>query len=98
MNVTINKIKLPCDILYTINSFCYNNLGYTFVELQEIEKRKKKGQFQMKRIKVELYYWKSTGCSIGKSKPIRNDRRKGAYSDKKHEINEIREAYQENRL
>lgn len=98
MNVIINKLPLPCDILYTLHSFCYNNLGYTFVELQEIDKYKKKLQFQKKRIKVELYYWKSTGCSIGWLKPLRNNRCKGAYLNKKHETNEIRQAYKENRL
>ena len=98
MNVVLNKLKLPCDMIYEIKSFCYNNMGYTFVELQEIDKCKKKFQFQMKRIKVELHYWNSTGCSIGWLKPLTNGRCRGAYLNKKHEIEEIRQAYQENRL
>ena len=52
MNVVLNKLKLPCDMIYEIKSFCYNDTGYNFVELQEINKIRKKGQFQMKRIKV----------------------------------------------
>mgnify|MGYP001569482337 CR=1 FL=1 len=98
MNVVVNKLKLPYDMIYVIKSFCYNDLGYNFVELQEIEKRKKKVQFQMKRIKVELRYWKSTGCSIAWLKPLNNGRCQGAYLNKKHETTEIRQAYQENRL
>jgi hypothetical protein len=98
MNVIINKLPLPCDILYTINSFCYNDLGYTFVDIQEIDKCKQKFQFQMKRVKIELYYWKSIGTSIGWLKPLRNGTCKGAYLNKKHETCEIRRAYQENRF
>jgi len=98
MNVVLNKLKLPCDMIYEIKSFCYNDTGYNFVELQEINKIRKKGQFQMKRIKVELHYWKSTGCSITWLKPLNNGRCQGAYLNKKHERNEIRQAYQENRL
>jgi len=38
MNAIIDSLNLPCDIKYEIKNYCYDNLGYTYDELNEIKK------------------------------------------------------------
>ena len=42
MNIIINKLQLPCDMKYEIDSFCYDNCGYTSEEINSIEILKKR--------------------------------------------------------
>ena len=84
MNIIINKLILPCDLKYVINSFLYDNLGYSYEELQEIKKSKKSQEIIKLRQKIELYYWKSTGCSVSWLKPT-STTSSGAYLNKGHE-------------
>ena len=88
MNVVIDKLDLPCDLKYVITSFVYDKLGYSYEQLQEIEKSKKNLEMVKLRQKFELYYWKDSGCSISWLKPT-SVLRNGAYVNKLHELNNI---------
>lgn len=59
MNTIITKLDLPYDIKFEIYNYCYNDLGYTFQELAEIEniKNKKINKFMKLRHKLELSEW-----------------------------------------
>lgn len=84
MNIVINNLIWPCDLKYVINSFLYDNLGYSYEELQEIKKSKKSQEIIKLRQEIELYYWKSTGCSVSWLKPT-STTSSGAYLNKGHE-------------
>lgn len=88
MNIVINKLDLPCDLKNVITSFVYDKLGYSYEELQEIEKSKKSQEMVKLRQKFELYYWKNSGCSIQWLKPT-SVLGNGAYVNKLHELNTI---------
>lgn len=88
MNIVINKFDLPCDLKYVITSFVYDNLGYSYEQLQEIEKSKKNQELVKLRQKFELHYWKNSGCSIQWLRPTKSTVR-GAYLNKLHELNTI---------
>ena len=88
MNIVVNKMDLPYDLKYVISSFVYDKLGYSYEQLQEIEKSKKSQEFVKLRQKFELHYWKDSGCSIQWLKPTKNTRC-GAYLNKLHELNTI---------
>ena len=64
MTTIIKKLNLPCDIKYVINSFIYNDLGYTHEEVFAIEKYRQNGHFQMQRITLELWKWKDMNASV----------------------------------
>ena len=64
MSTIIKKLNLPCDIKYVINSFLYNDLGYTHEEVFAIEKYRQNGHFQMQRITLELWKWKDMNASV----------------------------------
>ena len=88
MNIVINKFDLPCDLKYVITSFVYDKLGYSYEQLQEIEKSKKNQELVKLRQKFELHYWKNSGCSIQWLKPSKI-LVSGAYVNKLHELNTI---------
>lgn len=88
MNIVISKLNLPCDLKYVISSFVYDKLGYSYEQLQEIEKNKKNQELVKLRQKFELHYWKNSGCSIQWLKPTKTLVR-GAYLNKLHELNTI---------
>ena len=88
MNIVVNKLDLPCDLKYVISSFVYDKLGYSYEQLQEIEKCKISQEFVKLRQKFELHYWKNSGCSIQWLKPTKT-LVNGAYLNKLHELNTI---------
>ena len=59
MKVIVNKLDLPYDIKWVINSYFNNKLGYTEEDLKEIEKikGKKRNKFMKLRQKLELAVW-----------------------------------------
>ena len=54
MNIIINKFQLPCDMKYEIDSFCYDNCGYTSEEIDSIKILKKKYRSNFLRIKIDF--------------------------------------------
>ena len=88
MNIVISKLNLPCDLKYVITSFVYDKLGYSYEQLQEIEKSKKNKEMTKLRQKFELHYWKNSECGIQWLKPTKTLVR-GAYLNKLHELNTI---------
>jgi len=66
MNQIIKKFDLPCDMKHVIHSYCYNENGYNYEELNTIEniKKQKKSRFRMKRLCAELWEWKRLGVSV----------------------------------
>lgn len=64
MEKTLEKLKLPCDIIYYILQFCRNKQGYTDKEVQYINVCKNKNALQQSRIKVELYTFRDYNFSI----------------------------------
>ena len=90
MNIIIDSLQLPNDMKFEINRYCYNNLGYTFIELQEIEKIKKERKWYNLRLKIELWEWKRLGTSISWLRPLNDGRYKGVYKDIKDEVQTIR--------
>lgn len=88
MNIVVSKLNLPCDLKFVIDSFIYDKLGYSYEQLQQIEKSKKRKEMVKLRQKFELHYWKNSGCSIQWLKPTSFTVR-GAYLNKLHELNTI---------
>ena len=70
MNAVIDLLNLPCDIKYEIKNCCYDNRGYTYTELNEIEKIKRKQKWYKLRVKIELWYWKNLKVSVCWLRPI----------------------------
>jgi len=64
MNIIIEKLDISCDIKYNITNFLYDPLGYTFDDINKIQKLKKNNKFQMQRITTELWLWKKKDVSI----------------------------------
>lgn len=91
MNFVINKLDLPDDIKYEINSYCYNKLGYTIEEERKIDKLRKTNIDNL-RIKVELHLWKKMDLSIVWLKPTKNGKY-GVYSNFDDECRAICTAY-----
>ena len=54
MNIIINKFQLPCDMKYEIDSFCYDNCGYTSEEIDFKEILKKRYRSNFLRIKIDF--------------------------------------------
>ena len=54
MDLIIQKLDLPCDLKMEIHNYCYNEIGYTVVE---IEKQKPRNKFSKRRLKLELSEW-----------------------------------------
>jgi len=101
MNVVIDLLNLPCDIKYEIKNYCYDNRGYTYTELDEIEKIKSKQKWYKLRIKIELWYWKNLEVSVSWLRPIyRNGKylrgcyygcKQNSYNTILHELRTIKE-------
>ena len=59
MDLIIQKLDLPCDLKMEIHNYCYNEIGYTVDEMEqiEIEKQKPRNKFSKRRLKLELSEW-----------------------------------------
>jgi len=58
MNLIINKLDLPCDMKRVIYEFIYYDNGFSYEQVDTIEKVKTKAlQTQQQRIKLELMEW-----------------------------------------
>lgn len=59
MDLIIQKLDLPCDLKMEIHNYCYNEIGYTVDEMEqiEIEKQRSKNKFSKRRLKIELSEW-----------------------------------------
>lgn len=88
MTAVINIIDLPCDVKGVIKSFYCDNMGYTYEQNEYIKKEKKKNKPKNMRIKVELNYFKETGCAVGWLKKT-STARCGAYTSMTHELQQI---------
>ena len=88
MAAVINRIDLPCDVKGVIKSFYYNDMGYTYEQNEYIKKEKKKNRAKNLRLKVELSYFRRTGCSVGWLKKS-STTGYGAYLSIAHELQEI---------
>ena len=66
MDLIIQKLDLPCDIKMEIYNYCYNEIGYTVDEMEqiEIEKQKKRNIFLKLRLKVALSEWYKFAVSV----------------------------------
>ena len=66
MNVVVNKLKLPCDIKMEINKYCYDQLGYNYLQRECINKLKQnsRNKFMKLRHKLELTEWYTMGVSV----------------------------------
>ena len=66
MDLIIQKLDLPCDLKMEIHNYCYNEIGYTVDEMEqiEIEKQKKKNVFLKLRLKVALSEWYKFAVSV----------------------------------
>lgn len=66
MKVIVNKLDLPYDIKWVINSYLSNKLGYTDENLKEIEqiKGRKRNKFMKLRQKLELAVWYKFNVSV----------------------------------
>ena len=53
MDLIIQKLDLPCDLKMEIHNYCYNEIGYTVDEMEqiEIEKQKPRNKFSKRRLK-----------------------------------------------
>ena len=88
MTGVINNMDLPCDVKGVIKSFYCDNMGYTYEQNEYIKKEKKKNKPKNMRIKVELNYFKETGCAVGWLKKTSTNRC-GAYTSMSHELKQI---------
>ena len=91
MNIIINKFQLPYDMKYEIDSFCYDNYGYTSEEIDFKEILKKKYKSNFLRIKIELLAWKNKNLSIIWLKPTKYGK-SGYYTSDEDEKNTITDA------
>ena len=66
MKVIVNKLDLPYDIKWVINSYLSNKLGYTDEDLKEIKqiKGRKRNKFMKLRQKLELAVWYKFNVSV----------------------------------
>ena len=66
MDLIIQKLDLPCDLKMEIHNYCYNEIGYTVDEMEqiEIEKQKKRNIFLKLRLKVALSEWYKFAVSV----------------------------------
>lgn len=91
MNIIINKLQLPYDMKYEIDSFCYDNCGYTSEEIDFKEILKKRYKSNFLRIKIELLAWKNQNLSIIWLKPTKHGK-SGYYISDEDERNNIDDA------
>jgi len=95
MNIVINKFKLPCDIKNVIYNYCYNDLGYSFKEIESIKKTKDNKKYTVLRYLSEIKYWKNTGTAVcwlkGYTRNGIRTLRYGAYSSTDFELNRLKE-------
>ena len=59
MDIIIKKFNLPEDIQNEIYNYCYDRQGYTYEEIQTINKLRKKNNFYI--LKVNLYVFHILG-------------------------------------
>ena len=102
MNIVINKFKLPCDIKNVIYNYCYNDLGYSFKEIESLKKTKDNKKYTVLRYLSEIKYWKNTGTAVcwlrGCTRNGIRTLRYGAYSSTEFELNRLKELKEENFL
>ena len=71
MNIIISKLKLPNDMKYEINKYCYDDLGYTIDEIDRIDLLKVENYKDKLFLKIELLCWKHSGLSIQWLRPTK---------------------------
>ena len=74
MNIIISKLKLPDDMKYEINKYCYDNLGYTNDQINKIKSCKINFYKSKLYLKIELLCWKQSGLSIQWLKSTNNSK------------------------
>ena len=58
MNVVVNKLKLPCDIKMEINKYCYDQLGYNYLQRECINKLKQNSRNKFMKLTPDGVYGK----------------------------------------
>tara|TARA_E500000178_G_C17003127_1_gene746722 strand:+ start:101 stop:484 length:384 start_codon:yes stop_codon:yes gene_type:complete len=74
MDIIISKLKLPDDMKYEINKYCYDDLGYTNDEINKIDSYKINFCKNKLYLKIELLCWIHSGLSIQWLKSTNNSK------------------------
>ena len=88
MNIVINKLKIPEDIMNYMMEFVYTKNGYNFYELIVLRNLRKKYQINIDRINAEYKIWHNMCTSISWLKGSENIYG-GVYKDTEAEMRYI---------